>query len=496
MSALIRPITPEDIPRFRDALDAVAREQIYIALLEAPPLENIERAVRTNIEHNGIHLVAIDAGRVVGWCDIFPRVEPGSSHVGKLGMGVLARYRGQGIGGRLLAEVLRRARNLGFTRLELEVFHSNHAAIELYKKFGFVVEGIRRRARVLDSKWQDAVQMAQFLGCPPPTQLVGGAARDGLLARIEREAGVPDLKQILSSMPPTDLQSLLLEVYKSRAARRRPADLLEEFQNNRFVRTGTVTPVVLARWESLAITLLPNSFHAVELSPCCPLGASSVIASVTQDWAVPSARNVEIVSDLTNVLALESAVRRRKLLASNPKSTEVVNLAARHRVLRPQQFSGPNSFAHFSLFGLTSAGRDLGSRRFEMDALAAHLRFYIRILRSFLGAQRRLTVALTDFREIDVKPELERTLLEPLRQETSNLSCVFNDQRPSGRAYYRDLCFKIHIEDSNGEQLEVGDGGCVDWSQKLLSNSKERMIISAIGSERVCSIFARQSPTK
>jgi hypothetical protein len=69
-----------------------------------------------------------------------------------------------------------------------------------------------------------------------------------------------------------------------------------------------------------------------------------------------------------------------------------------------------------------------------------------------------------------------------------------HDQRASGRAYYRDLCFKIHIEDTNGEQIEVGDGGSVDWTRKLLSNSKERLIISGIGSERVCAIFGRHAP--
>jgi hypothetical protein len=30
------------------------------------------------------------------------------------------------------------------------------------------------------------------------------------------------------------------------------------------------------------------------------------------------------------------------------------------------------------------------------------------------------------------------------------------------------------------------DGGAVDWTQRLLSNAKERLVISGIGSERLC----------
>jgi hypothetical protein len=61
-----------------------------------------------------------------------------------------------------------------------------------------------------------------------------------------------------------------------------------------------------------------------------------------------------------------------------------------------------------------------------------------------------------------------------------------NDQRTSGRGYYRDICCKIHLDSDAGELMEVADGGSVDWAQKLLSDSKEALVISGIGSERVC----------
>ena len=48
-----------------------------------------------------------------------------------------------------------------------------------------------------------------------------------IIERIQREAGVPDLVDALvERLDPTDLQSLLLEVYRRHAARVNPSQLL------------------------------------------------------------------------------------------------------------------------------------------------------------------------------------------------------------------------------------------------------------------------------
>jgi hypothetical protein len=44
------------------------------------------------------------------------------------------------------------------------------------------------------------------------------------------------------------------------------------------------------------------------------------------------------------------------------------------------------------------------------------------------------------------------------------------------------------IVNLNGQQIHIGDGGFVDWSQKMLNNKKERMLISAIGLERLLQV--------
>jgi hypothetical protein len=312
-----------------------------------------------------------------------------------------------------------------------------------------------------------------------------------IVERIEREVGAPGLASLLAErLEPTDLQSILLDVYRLRARRRRPSAVLSDYEANRFVRPSTLSPVRLLEWERIAFSELPPEFQPVALSPVCPLGASSVVASVDQNWAVSTARNTEVVSDSTNVLALECALRRRQLSRAHPKSTEAVHLATSHRLLRAQRYDAPGLVPHFSLFALCSAGRDQGNLQFELSAFALHIRFYLRSLRAFLGWAVPLHLSVSDFSPQARQSVVSSRLLSPIREEFGNIDCIFDRQRTSGRGYYLDLCFHIHAATPSGRLLQLVDGGSVDWTQKLLSNSKERLVISGIGSERVCTEFS------
>ena len=156
----ITPIEHQHIPSFHACLQEIASERRYIRLINAPPLEAVEDFVRSNIRNGVPQFVALDNDRVVGWCDIVPLRYHGMAHTGQLGMGVDRSHRRQGAGSRLLAATLDRAFEIDLKRIELEVFASNTAAIGLYEKYGFEREGVKRRARHLDGRWDDIVIMA------------------------------------------------------------------------------------------------------------------------------------------------------------------------------------------------------------------------------------------------------------------------------------------------------------------------------------------------
>lgn len=159
MNLIVIPIAEQHIESFRTAVDRVARERRYLALLEAPPLEAVREFVRGNIRNGNPQFVALVDGVVVGWCDIIPRDWESLRHSGVLGMGVIPEYRGQGIGGVLLTATLEAAKWKGLTRIDLTVRTDNGPARRLYEKFGFVHEGRLLRHLKIDGEYRDSDQM-------------------------------------------------------------------------------------------------------------------------------------------------------------------------------------------------------------------------------------------------------------------------------------------------------------------------------------------------
>lgn len=165
MKCLIRPIRESDTAGFAETLGAVCRERRYLATVEPPPLAKVAGFVSENVRLGHPQYVADEGGRVVGWCDAIPGA-PGSGtrHVGGLGMGVLASHRGRGIGAGLLAATIDGAKRAGLEKIELSVYSSNLPAIGLYRRFGFVDEGCRKRGRLVDGIYDDVLIMGLFLG--------------------------------------------------------------------------------------------------------------------------------------------------------------------------------------------------------------------------------------------------------------------------------------------------------------------------------------------
>ena len=164
----IRPSCVEDAEGIQRCLDAVARERRHIAMLEAPPLDQVRSFVEgiaagAGVQFVALQDVALQDEAVVGWCDVLRNPRSGFRHSAALGMGLLAPVRGRGIGRALLAAVLEGAGPQGLQRIELEVYAANRPAIALYERFGFVREGVKQAGRLLDGEPADIHCMALLL---------------------------------------------------------------------------------------------------------------------------------------------------------------------------------------------------------------------------------------------------------------------------------------------------------------------------------------------
>jgi ribosomal protein S18 acetylase RimI-like enzyme len=160
MAIDIIPIREEHIPSFHTTIDVVAREHLYLAMLQAPPIESMQAFVCRGIAAAYPLFVVVDGDRVAGWCDITPKERASMRHCGVLGMGLLPEYRGRGLGHRLMSKSLEAARAYGLVRVELTVRVDNLPAQALYRKLDFEVEGRNRRAMLVDGAFQDTFTMA------------------------------------------------------------------------------------------------------------------------------------------------------------------------------------------------------------------------------------------------------------------------------------------------------------------------------------------------
>jgi hypothetical protein len=277
-------------------------------------------------------------------------------------------------------------------------------------------------------------------------------------------------------LPPTDLQTLLIAVARARAHRASAADVMRRWQSDRFVRPAASDPRRLAAVEARLWQLLPTEFAGIELSPVTPLGTSSTVAPVSQNRVVATVRTTEVVSDSTNVLAIEAATRRR----GQPGNSDV-HLAACHRQLRAQVF-GPGAAAHFRLFALVSSGRDSGSGRTEASMLIRHLAYWLEVLQTLI-ADRQPSIELSVFDNPVLAERLADTIRPGLADRTALL--VDKPDRAQGRGYY--TAFALRITADQGE-TEIGDGGFTTWTAQLTNNAKERCLVSCIATERLTAL--------
>lgn len=304
---------------------------------------------------------------------------------------------------------------------------------------------------------------------------------DGLLQRIGKEVGV-DLVEALVGLDPTDLQSVLIEVHRQVAGRLDPPAVLRRYTDSRFVRPADLDPRELSALRLLAWSLLPEGYEPVELSPLCPLGTCSAIATVDQNKAVAGDRNVEVVSDSTNVLALEAALRRRVAARAAPRRDAIVRLATSQRHVRAQFYGNPQAAVHFELFATVTAGRALPKSSFECMAVVEQVAYFVSLIQRWRPGWT-VNVAITDF--AGRSRLLEECVRIPLLDQAPGTNVRIDAHRQGGRGYYVDLCYKVYVTTEEGEQFEVGDGGSTDWTRKLLSDRQGRLVIGGLGTDRL-----------
>lgn len=309
-----------------------------------------------------------------------------------------------------------------------------------------------------------------------------------IMERFEKDPQLKELFLLLTDkLNNSDLQSLLIEVFRNRSLNTTPSKVLNDYKNNRFCSPSEIPQALLNRFDLLAFSLLSGDWHSLDLSPVTPLGTCTSISNLSQNRMLSTIRLSEVVADSTSTMALQAALKRKEYLDSKKKSAQTVHYCSSHRLLRGQSFEEKKFSAHFRVFALVSAGRDTGNYSFEMAQLEAHIRFFLDLCAK-LNILSESEVHVSDF-----SGNFNTSLLEEM---FCKLGGSFKEaefrlvpDRREARNYYTPLAFRIRFSDQKGRTWDLVDGGFTNWTQLLLNNRKERFLSSAIGSELLFRVF-------
>lgn len=159
MSLHIRHSEPADIPAIRDLY---AEPSCYAATLQLPHPSLVlwERRLREPAE-GFTSLVAVEDGRLLGQLGIEVFSAARRRHVANIGMAVCEAARHRGVGRALVRAAKQQCFGwLGVTRIELECYVDNGAALALYRSEGFEIEGTARGYALRDGEYVDVHLMA------------------------------------------------------------------------------------------------------------------------------------------------------------------------------------------------------------------------------------------------------------------------------------------------------------------------------------------------
>jgi phosphinothricin acetyltransferase len=151
----LRELTHEDWPAVKAIFEqGIAGGQATFEV-EAPSWDAWDK---THLD--GHRLVAVQGGEVVGWAALSPVSERCCYEgVAEDSVYVADEAQGRGVGRALLAELIERAERNGFWTLQAGIFPENTASLELHKRCGFRVVGVRERLGHTHGVWRDVVLM-------------------------------------------------------------------------------------------------------------------------------------------------------------------------------------------------------------------------------------------------------------------------------------------------------------------------------------------------
>lgn len=168
---LVRPAVREDTADVMEFFAAAfAQDAEMLAIYDESPesftMEALWRRLsRYQTGAGGLLLTAWLDDKIIGIAEVSCDTQPAVAYSGRVGICVLAEYRGLGIGSALMYSLIGWARNHStLEMLTLSVPADNRIARLLYEKTGFQEEGrLTKATQSADGRFADAIMMYKFV---------------------------------------------------------------------------------------------------------------------------------------------------------------------------------------------------------------------------------------------------------------------------------------------------------------------------------------------
>ncbi len=318
---------------------------------------------------------------------------------------------------------------------------------------------------------------------------------NSVVNKILEKTGQKKLLDILAyNLSSSQLNSLLMEVYRIKTDEISPTELLHLYGTNRFVQPASSNLQEHLRLEMCLYNIAESfSFIPLDLPPVAILGSCSVMAPVNQNKVISALRGTEVVADATNSMALHICSLKKDMKPQNDEFKENFKFCNIHHHIRTQQFTEAGFRPHFKVFSLVTSGRDHGSYNFEIDNILEHITVYKKILNELFNI-RNIKIKLIESKGFDAGKIIIREINKHLKKNMSEIVVdIENRNENDNNQYYRGIQFKLSAIFKDSE-YEIIDGGFVNWSQQLLSDKKERLLTSGLGLDFLINILNENIP--
>lgn len=165
---IIRKAKKSDAKALIEYLNVIEGESDYLTFGAGQFGRSVEQQeefiVNALNKENALFIIAEVNGKVVGNLNFSGGIRQRTAHVGEFGVSILKEYWGNGIGEELVKYLINWSKNSGMIRkINLRVRTDNTRGVSLYKKLGFLEEGIIKRDFLINGEFYDSLLMGLLI---------------------------------------------------------------------------------------------------------------------------------------------------------------------------------------------------------------------------------------------------------------------------------------------------------------------------------------------